>query len=129
HGIRTPPATTSSPRPPAPRWGWWGGGWNVGAGHIHRAALGFQERDHRPDLLRGQLPRHHRHDRLVAGDDVGGGVVERLEQILLARLPRLAAPAPRADRSLAFLVCQQVRSAGAERVVRRAAAGAGVALL
>src|SRR5207247_5303002 len=123
-------STTSNPSTTSPGGGGRGGGGRyVRARHVHGPALRLQERDHRPDLLRRQLARHDGHDGLIAGDDVGGGVVERLEQVLFAGLPRLAAAAARADRSLALLVRQQVRGAGAEAVARGTAADAVVDLL
>src|SRR5207245_2672905 len=62
--------------------------------------------------------------RLVPGHDVRRGLVQRLVQILLAGLPRLALAAALADGTRALLVREQVRGAGAEAVARGAAADA-----
>src|SRR6267142_2085502 len=121
-----------SPRPTPTRrgrWGGWGGRRDVRRAHVHRAALRFEECNHGPDLRGRELTGHHGHDRLVAGDDVRGRVVERLVQILLARLAGLPLAAPSTDRSLALLIGEEVRRPLPQPVAGGAAADSGVDLL
>src|SRR5207302_4080955 len=101
-----------------------GGCRDVRSGHIDRAALGFEERDHGPHLWRRELFGHHRHDRLIARRHERRGVVERLVQILFAALAGLTLAAASADRSGALLVGEEIGCACAEPVARGAAADA-----
>src|SRR6266581_7924698 len=48
-------SATPSPTPPRGGWGGWGGRWDIGRGYVHCTALGFEERDHRPDLRGREL--------------------------------------------------------------------------
>ena len=121
------PAADPRRRPRGPRGpracarGW---GRDVRARDVHSPALRLEKRDHRPDLLGRELAGHDGHDRLIAGNDERGRVVERLEQVLLAGFPRLTLRAADPDLAGPLLVGQEVRGPGAESMARRAAADA-----